>query len=204
MPNIKVVCGQKYGRWLVLSQAEHHVYPKGGKAVAWNCQCECGTTRKVLSMRLTSGESKSCGCYQKEVVSGLHRINPKDEFWNRYINSFKSGAKRRNMVWELTTADVKTLAKNNCHFCGAPPSAITWAKNAYLLTCRTFNRPVDIEFANNKIESANSIDRIDNSVGYTLKNCVSACDPCNTLKSDLDLDEWYVHMQKILKHRGII
>lgn len=35
----------------------------------WNCQCDCGNIVPVLTYNLTSGNTKSCGCLQKEKAS---------------------------------------------------------------------------------------------------------------------------------------
>jgi hypothetical protein len=48
------------------------------------------------------------------------------------------------------------------------------------------------------------VDRINNSLGYTIDNCVSCCQTCNYMKSDLCEDKWLSHMSKVLKHKGII
>jgi hypothetical protein len=34
----------------------------------WDCVCACGTRRSVASVGLTTGGSKSCGCYSREVA----------------------------------------------------------------------------------------------------------------------------------------
>ena len=36
----------------------------------------------------------------------------------------------------------------------------------------------------------NGIDRVDNKIGYTLKNCVTCCKYCNNAKKDNDVDEF--------------
>lgn len=46
--------GQRFGKWTALKSW-------GGKY--WICRCDCGTTRTVTNYTLTSGKSKSCGCY---------------------------------------------------------------------------------------------------------------------------------------------
>ena len=61
MPPLIDLTGQKIGRWTVLEKA-----PSRNRKVFWKCQCDCGTIREVKSQILLSGESKSCGCYQKE------------------------------------------------------------------------------------------------------------------------------------------
>ena len=55
--------GDKINRWTILEKIS-----KSGR-VYYECQCECGTIKKVRADHLKSGNSKSCGCLQKEVVS---------------------------------------------------------------------------------------------------------------------------------------
>ena len=35
----------------------------------WKCKCDCGNEKNVIGAYLTNGETKSCGCLQKEVVT---------------------------------------------------------------------------------------------------------------------------------------
>ena len=53
--------GEKYTRLTVISFSH-----RDGKHYYWNCSCECGQTRVVELSRLTSGDTKSCGCYKLE------------------------------------------------------------------------------------------------------------------------------------------
>jgi hypothetical protein len=52
--------GRRFGRWRVVSYA--------GKS-RWNCVCDCGVTKSVVSWTLRRGESTSCGCYASEQKS---------------------------------------------------------------------------------------------------------------------------------------
>ena len=49
--------GQRYGRLVVLRQAENI-----GKRTAWLCRCDCGNEVVVRTNRLRSGHTTSCGC----------------------------------------------------------------------------------------------------------------------------------------------
>lgn len=60
--------GQRFGRWVVLSQAPN----KGGRRTAWNCRCDCGTETVVVSENLVAGLSKSCGCLRAYVGRAVH------------------------------------------------------------------------------------------------------------------------------------
>lgn len=47
--------GKKFGELTVISQAEHH----NGR-VQWNCECDCGESRKVGTKELRNGEIDKC------------------------------------------------------------------------------------------------------------------------------------------------
>lgn len=49
--------GQRFGKLTVLKKLP------GGKYL---CQCDCGNQIEVITRNLTSGNTKSCGCYHKE------------------------------------------------------------------------------------------------------------------------------------------
>lgn len=46
------------------------------------------------------------------------------------------------------------------------------------------------------------VDRKNNTLGYTVANCVSSCKICNEMKMSRSYKIWVTHMKKILKHRG--
>ncbi len=50
--------------WLIVE--ERCGSSKHGKAL-WKCRCKCGGTTRVDTGCLTSGNTKSCGCYDKEL-----------------------------------------------------------------------------------------------------------------------------------------
>ena len=61
--------GQKFGRLEVIERAEN----KGGQTM-WRCRCECGKDHIVNGYFLTSGQSRSCGCYRNDlnIKHGMH------------------------------------------------------------------------------------------------------------------------------------
>lgn len=68
---VKNEIGNTYGYLTVIERAENN---KEGRAM-WRCKCKCGNEVIVLGKHLRSGNTKSCGCYQKEraVESNLNR-----------------------------------------------------------------------------------------------------------------------------------
>lgn len=69
---LKNEIGNTYGYLTVIDRAEN---TKEGRA-KWLCQCKCGNTVIVLGKHLRSGNTKSCGCYQKEraAQSNMDRV----------------------------------------------------------------------------------------------------------------------------------
>jgi hypothetical protein len=62
--------GQKFGRLTVISQE-----PSQNNRKRYLCNCECGNNKIISGKSLRTGNTKSCGCLQKEIVS---KINSKD------------------------------------------------------------------------------------------------------------------------------
>lgn len=64
---MNVQTGERFGRWVVIGEAEPVVY-RGGRDVRQRvvCRCDCGTERPVLVLALQGERSTSCGCRRKE------------------------------------------------------------------------------------------------------------------------------------------
>lgn len=62
----KDLTGEQFTRWTVLWEAEPYISPSGYKIRKWHCRCICGQEKDVLQVALVTGDSKSCGCLQKD------------------------------------------------------------------------------------------------------------------------------------------
>lgn len=65
------MAGQRFGRWLVVRFS--HV--NTGRMAYWLCICDCGNERITSGATLRRGQSKSCGCLQREIVAAIAREN---------------------------------------------------------------------------------------------------------------------------------
>ena len=63
--------GQKFNKLTVLYRVEKPNNIKQKQAY-WKCQCECGNITIVSAANLTSGSTKSCGCWKKERFAIEH------------------------------------------------------------------------------------------------------------------------------------
>lgn len=67
--------GQQFGRLIVIKRAEDYVAPNGIHQVQWLCKCLCDKHSIIIakSQNLRNGNTKSCGCLQKERVSKANK-----------------------------------------------------------------------------------------------------------------------------------
>ena len=72
MATLKNEIGNIYGYLTVIDRGHND---KEGRA-QWVCQCKCGNIITVRGKSLRTGNTKSCGCYQKEraAQSNMERV----------------------------------------------------------------------------------------------------------------------------------
>lgn len=70
MANVVDLTGQVFHRLTVLHRAPEN--SRHGKS-RWVCRCQCGATVTVVSNCLRSGNTRSCGCWKREVSAESYR-----------------------------------------------------------------------------------------------------------------------------------
>lgn len=60
------LAGQRFGRLTAVLPIG-----KGLQGTIWHCHCECGAGKDVVITRLTSGNTRSCGCLRKDTTRSL-------------------------------------------------------------------------------------------------------------------------------------
>ena len=172
-----------YGNWTVISRAENK--PDG--SARWNCICTCGTEKVVPANTLREGASLSCGCKIVEIGKLKREANSIEKTLYR---GYRTGAVSRGLLFELTFKQVEALIYSNCHYCGDTPNDVKYYYN---------RKGVD----KSHYIKTNGIDRIDNTKGYSISNCVPCCKMCNQMKSNIHLDDFLGKINKIYKQRII-
>ena len=71
--------GERFGRLLVISRSRK----VKSRRTYWDVICDCGRERTVRSDGLKSGDTRSCGCLQKEITRavGKLRVGEANPFW---------------------------------------------------------------------------------------------------------------------------
>ena len=175
--------GKKFGKLTVLNR---DFTGKDSKRTYWLCECECGNKKVIGGDALKANLTKSCGCRQKEIgrENGLNNLKePKP--YSTLFHRTKRSALKRNLSFNISLEEFKTLISQNCYLCGTPPKTI-WKKQAeYNLLAE------DLIY--------NGIDRINNKVGYEIDNCKPCCWRCNIMKRDQSLEGFINHLSMILE-----
>lgn len=172
--------GQKFGRLTVIKFS--HI--NKSKNTCWLCKCRCGKETIVRGYSLKYGDTKSCGCLKKEFYE-KHRLPKGIAARNDVIYAHKNRAKQKNLEQALTDEQIIALHKENCHYCGVPPSNILFPLNY------------------NGSYTYSGIDRVDSNKGYTIDNVVSCCIDCNRAKNDLTYDEFSDLIKRIHSHLNL-
>lgn len=180
--------GYKVGMLTVLGYSHSHTQPSKQKRAMWNVICECGTTKKVSTANLRGKTAAgkintvSCGCYLKKIRFKARKDPDEVALTYLYLH-FKHSAKNREYNFLLNREEVKYLTKQNCYYCNTPPKFIFKIRRF-----KTYNYLY------------NGIDRVDNSIGYELNNCVTCCGICNIMKMALEKEKFLTHISKIYMH----
>lgn len=142
--NFVDLTGKKYGYLTVISRDKN---TKDGRAT-WKCLCKCGKYTVVPTYRLNAGECQSCGCKKFESHNKVHGMT-KTDIHNKWLQ-----------------------IKQRCYDKNCKPYQRYGAKGIGM--CDEWRNNF-VSFMNwaykNGYKEGLSIDRIDNSKGYSPENC---------------------------------
>lgn len=86
--------GCRFERLEVVAEADDIISRSGYRTACWECKCDCGNNIVVRGKSLMSGETKSCGCLQKELASA--RLTKHGGFGSRLYAVWNSMRQRCN------------------------------------------------------------------------------------------------------------
>ena len=115
--------------------------------------------------------------WRQNNPAAVKEINArKKENINSQYAVYIQSSKHRNIQFELTVDEYKSIAQNPCYYCGTV----------------------------NEKRGFNGIDRVDNSLGYNMDNCVASCSMCNYMKGTLQRHHFLQRIEHILTFSGLI
>lgn len=170
--------GQKFGRLTFIEPIKRDKK----RNIIWLLKCDCGNIIERISSNVTSGKSKSCGCYQREIVGNLKRLGNGQSTINAVFGQYKRYSERIGREFSLTKEEFIFMTTQDCFYCGAKPQP------------RKHHTYFVGEFL------CNGIDRVDSSRGYVLDNCVPCCPTCNRAKNNTPINEFLSWVSMVYNH----
>lgn len=140
-------------------------------------KCKCLKCDNISIVKINSIKSnKNC------INCRKHGSEPTEKSqFNYKLNQYITGAKKRNLIFELSEKEFKKIILKNCYYCNSEPIPKKYNNSK--------NKTKTIKF--------NGIDRIDSTNGYSLKNCIPCCEMCNRMKMAYKQEDFLEQIKKI-------
>lgn len=93
--------GQNFSYWTVLERDLTKEIGHG-KDSYWICKCKCGKIKSIRKRDLTTGHSKSCGCYKAELLSQKNTIDLTNKRFGKLmcIKNTQTKNSHNSYIWE--------------------------------------------------------------------------------------------------------
>jgi len=141
-PSAADITGETFGRLTAIAPTGRTTR----SVIIWLCICDCGNETTVSVGNLRSGNTRSCGCFQKECRAPTHGLSR-----NRSYDSWY-GMRRRCL--NKSSPDFHNYGGRGITICDR------WKDSIKLFHADMGERPEGM-----------TLDRINNSLGYSKENC---------------------------------
>ena len=142
-----LAAGNRFGRLVLIERVQT------GRRHKWLCSCDCGSATAVTDTNLRYGNTKSCGCLNRELTSERNSTHGH----TRGYASTKTYEAWQNMRRRCNDASNKRYARYG---------------GRGIRVCDQWNDSFDRFLADmGPCPQGHSIDRIDNNGDYTPENC---------------------------------
>lgn len=189
----KDLTGQRFNRLVAIRL--HHRDAK--RNPFWLCRCDCGNTPIVAGSMLKRGiwvpntetaktfGTKSCGCLRRERWASNTGTPKPGTAMRRIFSRYRLHARHRNIPWQLSEDTFRRVTSSPCFYTGRPPAYVSTADSG-------------------EVYLYNGIDRLDNSCGYTVENCVPCCGVVNMMKKSMPYSEFLQLCKEIAAHSEVL
>jgi len=105
--------GQRFG---FLTVIRHEGYRWGKRA--WLCVCDCGKETTVITGSLTSGNTQSCGCFHRAVISRMNKqIKPRRTHGMRNTPEYRAWINMKSRCYNPNVPYYKWYGERGISIC---------------------------------------------------------------------------------------
>lgn len=181
--NFKNYQGQRFG-WLTAVEFVGKIGGARSLRTVWRLKCDCGNVIERVIYDVVNGRTKSCGCLNLKKGRESSRWEGYGDIPLTYFTSLKSGAKSRNLVFEISIEQMWEQFEKQKKQCALSGVRLILA-------------------GENKGEQTASLDRIDSSQGYILSNIQWVHKDLNAMKMQFDEEYFLNFIKKIYEYRNL-
>lgn len=131
----------------------------------WQCICDCGNKKQIVTSELKNGSRKSCGCLRYRSGESHHKFTGYCGITGKEVSEIRWRARKKKWKFDLTAKFLWELWEKHGGFCAISGMPISLDKNA-------------------------SLDRIDSTKGYIKTNVWWVHRDINKMKLDFPLDRF--------------
>ena len=149
--------------------------------------CDCGNVveREYSLIKAPKG-AKSCGCLQSSS-----KMLPEGEASRRAMfRQYAASAQARGIGFNLSYEEFGVITQMECAYCGRGPFRQMTVKKHSAKGRQRETSPY----------ACSGVDRIDNSIGYTIENSTACCSDCNFMKGTKDVEQFLDAIERIHRH----
>lgn len=143
--------GKTFSRLTVISETDPLIKKRGTRDNRVLCRCSCGNEVKVITYNLKNGNTKSCGCLKKELISKRSKTHGMS-----HTSIFNVFSLMKSRCYNENNSAYKNYGGRGITICDEwlndPSAFFSWASE-------------------NGYSQSLQIDRIDNDKGYSPENC---------------------------------
>lgn len=144
--------GKRFGRLVVVGRAGS----SRNKSILWNCVCDCGEYVVKDGVYLRCGDTKSCGCLHKEIVSKTMKTH---EMSKTRLYKVWAGIKTR--CYNKNATNYSYYGGRGIHMCDS------WKESFLEFYKWAVTSGYDVSAGSQQC----TLDRIDNRGDYCPENC---------------------------------
>lgn len=140
----------------------------------------------LLALRTHQREASRLGAAALRGRPAHNRLPGDTGAFNDLYWRYAHRAKRAGIPFELSKGEFRELTSAPCCYCGAEPSS-EWRRRKGAALPYRFN----------------GIDQKHPGLGYTALNSATCCAPCNYMKQDSTLEQFFERVRAIHDHCGL-